>query len=106
MSSLLQFSGDVSEKGIGLQFYLVHPGVPWYNSVPVVTYQCDRCKERHDRIYVAYRKPVDMVGCWVRFRINGKLLAPDLSCPIAIDKVPLGATRLTDVQSSKIWHSS
>lgn len=121
MSSLLQFSGDTSARGVGLQFVLVTKDEPtWskycgpesYNPSPesttftkdVDTYACNTCGRTHARIHVAYRKPAGMWGCWVVFRYNGAEHVPDLSVPISVFRLPKDAKPLSDDDSSKIWH--
>jgi len=45
-----------------------------------------------------------MFGCWVVFQYNGEEEVPDLSIPITVKKYPRGSIRLSDVESSRVWH--
>lgn len=128
MSSLLQFDGKVDRRGVHLEFYQVaesyaesHKGY-WhevsgeyleYTDIRVLPEECSQatdqhtcsvCGKLHPRLWVAPRKPAGMFGCWVVFRYNGRENVPDLSCPIATYKIPRGAKRLSDDESSKLWH--
>ena len=118
MSSLLQFEGTIDKRGVGLQFIkstktrIVPFGfdrgtLETWSSVDKIDdekYLCPVCGKLHPRIYVAFRKPVGMFGCWVQFRYNGEVHAPDLSIPITVDKYPRDAVPLTDMESSYQWH--
>jgi hypothetical protein len=46
-----------------------------------------------------------MFGCWVQFRYNGEVNVPDLSIPITVDKYPKDAIRMSDLESSRMWHN-
>lgn len=104
MSSLLQFSGIVDHRGVGLLFYVTYDGS--LLSPSRETFPCNRCVRLHETLYRAFRRPVGMLGCWVQFRYNGKIHAPDLSLPIPVAEVPLGATRLNETEAIAYWHSS
>jgi len=111
MSSLMQFSGQITEQGVGLLFYLsnglkfpdglagAEPTVCTVCSTPVVP-------RTHPLLYEVFRKPAGMFGVWVVFRYNGEEHVPDLSIPIEIDRIPRGARKLTQEENSKQWHSS
>lgn len=108
MSSLMQFQGSSSRKGVHLEFYQTIPN-PQYPDLPTSGQDaelvvCSTCGRKHPRIYIAVRQPVDMLGCWVRFRINGKLSAPDLSVPIATFKLPRDAKPVSDEENARMWH--
>ena len=96
MSSLLQFQGKIANNRVYLQFVTKDESE---------TYLCEQCGRQHQFIYVAPRKPVGMFGCWVLFRYNGEKHAPDLSCPIITDKLPRDAKKMTEEESSKLWHT-
>ena len=129
MSSLMQFSGNISGRGVELQFYQCKPhgfymphftgeydaNGPIYEGQDYHEYSegtgpateeviCSKCGKLHPRLYVAWRKPVGMFGCWVVFRYNGEEHVPDLSIPIALYKLPRDAKPLTDDQNSEYWH--
>ena len=126
MSSLLQFNGSITKKGVGLQFIqtkkkIYHFGYgnkiyvdpvtmdPWTGETTGYPdkYLCPYCGSLHPYIWVAYRKPAGMFGCWVVFRYNGQEEVPDLSIPISLkpgEKLPKGAVKLSGIESSKIWH--
>jgi hypothetical protein len=115
MTSLLQFSGEIRGRKVGLEFTLPTPWDPVGKTfVPSDGYDCQVCGRRHARIYVAFRRPVGMIGCWVQFRINGRVHAPDLSIPIGVDPesahgvrvLPRDARPLTDEESSRRWHAT
>lgn len=103
MSSLLQFNGDVSHKGVGLQFVKVKKDQGFTEDADV--YLCPHCGKEHGRIAVAYRKPAGTLGPWVVFRYNGQEHVPDLSIPISVEELPRGAVTLSDSDSTIIWHS-
>lgn len=58
------------------------------------------------KLYRIWRTPVDMFGCWVRFKWDGKLHAPDLSVPISVYKLPEDAKPLTDEEAAQYWFST
>lgn len=112
MSSLLQFRGNIDRRGVGLEFYRTLPqhhqtGEPEDNPLfgkEAELVPCSICGKQHPRLYVAYRKPRGMFGCWVVFQWNGEEHVPDLSCPMAEFKIPRDATALDDETSNKRWH--
>lgn len=108
MSSLMQFNGKISQKGVRLEF--VKSYVQWDEchqfckpqegeSVP-----CSICGESHPQIYVAWRKPKGMFGHWVIFQYNGEKQVPDLSIPIEVDRLPRDAQPLSPDENSQSWH--
>ena len=118
MSSLLQFSGNTSKKGVQLQAYLVkkiwkshqyvcHFTCPvairaWsYSLVEAETEHCPTCGQSHAKLYGFWRKPVGMWGCWVVFRYNGEEHVPDISIPLSLEKLPRDAKPLP----IEYWHS-
>jgi hypothetical protein len=105
MSSLLQFRGDVSARGVGLQFVLRESDAGW-NDPPLEEVLCTICGGWHERIHIAYRKPCGMFGPWVVFRYNGEKHVPDLSIPISTDRLPRDAQPLSDAENAEAWHSS
>lgn len=118
MSSLLQFSGAVSRKGVQLEAYKVERiytpyqfTMDWerpkvtirrfsYDDVPTEKEQCPQCGKEHEKLYGFWRKPVGMMGQWVVFRINGEEHVPDLSIPIQLHKMPKDAKPLPIT----LWH--
>lgn len=127
MSSLMQHHGTMDRKrGVELLLYLRHE-VPTYprdesnvwEEYGTYGLRCDISTKMADsepqhlewngsfhivpKLYRIWRKPVDMFGCWVRFRINGKLTAPDLSTPIDMVKLPRDAEPLTDAEAIHYW---
>lgn len=104
MSSLLQFNGDVSYRGVGLQFVLRDKEAEW-NHAPAEPVPCATCGKDHERIHVAYRKPCGMFGPWVQFRYNGEIHVPDLSIPISVERLPRDAQPLSDEENERMWHS-
>lgn len=119
MSSLLQFTGKIDERGVGLEFIksTKRRDVPiGFDRGTLETWTttktdydekhlCTVCGKLHPRIYVAFRKPIGMFGCWVTFRYNGEVQVPDLSIPITVDRYPRDAVPLNDVESSYAWHN-
>jgi len=103
MSSMLQFGGKVSKKGVHLQF--VQTRRDGYKDIDVDTFVCPVCGGDHAYIWVAVRKPAGMFGCWVVFRYNGEEHVPGLSIPISVDRIPRGAVKQTVEASATIWHS-
>lgn len=131
MSSLMQFSGQITKEGVHLPFYQTQQGVEsyrtphftgtWDDNGPVykgedIHYHteatapavdevpCYICNKTHPRIWIAIRKPCGMMGVWVQFRYNGDIHVPDLSVPISIWKMPKDAVKMTDQESSLYWH--
>lgn len=119
MTSLLQFNGTIDRRGVGLEFIkstVVKNKVIGFDRGTLETWTtedkdydekhlCTICGQLHPRMYVAFRKPCGMFGCWVQFRYNGEVNVPDLSIPITVKKYPKGAIRMSDVESSRMWHS-
>ena len=110
MSSLLQFDGQTGRRGVRLELtyqtigeYVPGEGYTWTMREPV---PCSKCGKPHEQIHIAWRRPVDMLGCWIRFRLNGHLIAPDLSIPINVDKMPRDARPLSAEENSAAWHRS
>lgn len=103
MSSLMQFSGPVNHRGVGLRLYVTSDGTSLGTELEVNA--CTKCGRSHAVIHEAYRKPVGMFGCWVVFRMNGKEIVPDLSIPIPVGKLPRDARRLTWDECMSYWHS-
>ena len=54
-------------------------------------------------LYRIWRKPRGMFGCWVVFNINGEEMAPDLSVPTRLLKLPRDAERLTHDEAAHYW---
>lgn len=102
MSSMLQFQGQIIRGRLGLQFYLTDTGKCTGKELELFT--CPKCGKEHPKLAVAFRRPIDMIGCWVRFRYNGELHAPDLSVPIAVSKMPRKAQYLSEADCAKYWH--
>jgi len=119
MSSLLQFNGTIDKRGVGLEFIKstkVKRYVYGFDSQTLETWTtestdydekhlCTVCGQLHPRMYVAFRKPCGMFGCWVEFRYHGEVQVPDLSIPITVQEYPKGAIRMDDVESSRMWHN-
>lgn len=130
MSSLLQFRGTSSRRGVDLQFTLIRKVQTVVGEAANVYGPIDYSDPHHvDRgfilekqeyvetfpdpetgrplpiIHLATRKPCGMCGCWVVFRYNGEENVPDLSIPICVEKLPRDARRLSPEESLKIWRS-
>lgn len=119
MTSLLQFNGMIDKRGVGLEFIkstVVKNKVIGFDRGTLETWTtedkdydekhlCTVCGQLHPRMYVAFRKPVGMFGCWVQFRYGGEVHVPDLSIPITVKEYPKGAIRMSDVESSRMWHN-
>lgn len=116
MSSLLQFNGTCSRRGVDLQFVKVRTEKRWIGSPDLAgSFQMDHKVDAdtfvapdgktYSHIYIATRKPCGMLGCWVLFRYNGETHAPDLSVPTSVEKMPRDAKRLSAEESLKIWLS-
>jgi len=99
----MQFKGECRDGKVGLQFYRTDTGD--CTGADLDAYHCAECNRPHRLVGIAYRRPVDMLGCWVRFRYNGEIHAPDLSCGIAVPRWPIGTKVLSEAESSAIWHS-
>lgn len=134
MSSLLQFSGNTGKHGVELQFYQtvqtfsIEQVRAWAWDTDSDTYSfdvydvvqksidveclgndaelvpCAICGGKHNRLWVAWRKPRGMFGPWVVFEYNGEKHVPDLSIPIATFKLPHDAKPLSDAQNAEYWH--
>ncbi|DAC71678.1 MAG TPA: hypothetical protein DSN98_09195 [Thermoplasmata archaeon] len=119
MTSLLQFNGTIDKRGVGLEFIkstVVKNKVIGFDRGTLETWTtedkdydekhlCTVCGQLHPRMYVAFRKPCGMFGCWVQFRYNGEVHVPDLSIPITVKEYPRDAIRMSDVESSRMWHN-
>lgn len=110
MTSLMQFDGQTSRtKGVRLEFYPVQPNPRYPDSatlgIETDTYVCHFCGREHSRIYTAWRKPVGMFGHWVVFNFNREKIVPDLSLPFSVFRLPRDAKPLSQIESSRIWHS-
>tara|TARA_R110000772_G_scaffold249530_2_gene363919 strand:+ start:66413 stop:66745 length:333 start_codon:yes stop_codon:yes gene_type:complete len=110
MSSLLQFNGEYSNKGVGLMGYLQEKVEGEILEAPSETFICKECKMPHSKIYQFFRKPKGMFGNWVVFRYNKLDHVPDLSTPITFsksrgEKLPRDAKPLSEDYCSKYWHS-
>jgi hypothetical protein len=130
MSSLMQFRGTSSSRGVDLQFVQIRkvqrvigeaanvfgpidysrPGFTDRGFVMVDEEYTDTFTDPATGrplpyIWTAPRKPCGMCGCWVVFRYNGEEHVPDLSIPISVEKMPRGAVRLSQEESLKLWHS-
>jgi hypothetical protein len=122
MSSLLQHGGPtkVGKHGrgyVGLLMYRVLPSERWPDSnlgadaEPVACAHPDRESpgwrglKSHPKLYIVWRRPVGMLGCWVQFRYNGAVHAPDLSVPIAVVELPRDAKVWGEAEVERYWHS-
>lgn len=121
MSSLLQHHGGRSADGRKVELLLcpVVKGPDWeryngpgaHNPSPESTTFCGDAErftldgKTYARLYRVYRRPVDMLGHWVRFRLNGALHAPDLSIPWSVLKLPRDARPLSDAECVAYWNS-
>jgi len=110
MSSLLQHSGEIGRRGVRLEAIKVRVA-PWIVGDLELTQHEDvdpkvpcHCGKAHPQLYTFWRKPVDMLGCWVRFRINGHLEAPDLSVPMSLCRLPRDARPLSADENGAAWH--
>jgi hypothetical protein len=115
MSSLLQFDGKIGKEGVFLEFYLATHfkwtganGKEYTGALTEATEEvdCPQCGGKHPQLYVAPRKPAGIWGHWVVFRYLGEEHVPDLSIPIAVERVPRGARKLTAQENAKHWHRS
>ena len=104
MSSLMQFNGEISKRGVHLQAYKVD-AEPWYKGNPEFTFFCPTCKGEHARLFTFIRKPKGMFGCWIVFRYNGTDQVPDLSCPLGLATLPRDAKPMSLTESMRVWHS-
>ena len=129
MSSLLQFNGRTDRKrGVRLMFYHVTESqkfieYPQLDGTVKRNYYLqgsESCGDmtdviyHHDekgrlsvlaRLWTCWRKPVDMMGCWVGFRYNGEVHYPDLSVPIATFKLPRDAEIMPIDECIEYWKS-
>lgn len=108
MSSLLQFQGEISPKGVRLELYQTQENPRYPGSAicgePTETRLCAACNRLHPLIYRIYRKPKGMLGCWVIFRWNNEDQVPDLSHPVAVFKLPKDAKAVYDEENAVLWH--
>jgi hypothetical protein len=108
MSSLLQFGGNITKDGVHLELYLAEDGPnPTYKGLllyPTEEIDCIKCGRKHPQLYTIIRKPIGMMGHWVVFRYLGEEHVPDLSCPIAVPKLPRGAKKMTPEENAAAWH--
>ena len=107
MSSLMQFDGKIDKKGVHLEFYLVkkiETMYGWRTEKELEPVVCTVCGKEHPRLYTMVRKPRGMMGNWVIFRVDGEFVVPDLRVPMRLERMPYKAKRLTDIESSELWH--
>jgi len=114
MSSLMQFRGVIDKRGVGLMFMVRSQAARDWDadtSKPWVKYE-DSFEgfigpdgKKYPHIYVAFRKPKGMCGCWVVFEYNGEKQVPDLSVPITVDRLPRDAKRMSDEEIIKYWNT-
>lgn len=106
MSSLLQFDGEISEKGVRLEFVRyrldIDKDIKECYLDPFVP--CHICMKEHPQVGAAYRKPKGMLGQFVVFRYNGEDQVPDLSVPIDVEKWPKDTKMLNPIENSRLWH--
>ncbi len=108
MSSLLQFAGEVTKKGVVLEMYRTIEN-PRYSGSAICGDEaelvpCGQCGKAHARLYKVIRKPKGMFGCWVVFHWNNADHVPDLSCPIATFQLPKDAKPVSDEENARMWH--
>ncbi len=110
MSSLMQFNGSITRKGVFLQCYQTTP-----NPDPILA-SLESSGDNTDclympggkvlpRLWVFPRKPKGMCGCWVVFQFNGSEHVPDLSCPMALFQRPRDARPMTIADTIRTWQS-
>lgn len=110
MSSLLQFGGMTGRRGARLEFYRTTPSARWPDGAAILgdvaeDVPCHLCERGpHPQLYVAWRVPAGMLGCWVLWRINGKAEALDLSTPTATYRIPRDAKPLPAAENCEAWH--
>ncbi len=108
MSSLMQFNGKVSKRGVALEFYQTRESDKDYLK------GSETCGDITDfiacpggkvlpRIWTAERKPAGMFGCWVLWRVNGETHSYDLSCPIGTFKLPRDAKPMPIADCVAAW---
>lgn len=102
MSSLLQFSGNITRKGVELEFYRTDTGDCCGKELDLFT--CPKCGRQHPTLGLSVRRPCGMLGCWVVFRYLGKEHVPDLSIPIAVPNWPKYTRVLSPEESAVLWH--
>jgi hypothetical protein len=73
------------------------------DSEPVKLTRPDGSETTCPKLYRVWRKPKGMWGCWVVFVWNGEEHVPDLSTPIAVEKLPRDAEALTDEEAAGYW---
>ena len=108
MSSLLQFQGSVTRKGVELEMYRTIEN-PRYSGSAISgdvaeLAPCVQCGKAHARLYKVTRKPRGMFGCWAVLRWNNEEHVPDLSCPIAVFALPKDAKPVSDEENAILWH--
>lgn len=129
MSSLLQFNGTVSRRGVDLQFCLIRKvskvigeaanvygplnyGSPDFVDRGFVTVRDEYVDVITDpatgrtlpRLAIATRRPCGMFGCWVVFRYLGAEHVPDLSVPISVERLPRGARVCSNAETIALWN--
>lgn len=109
MSSLLQHDGEIRGNRVVLKMYLVKkekdPASGILREEDAETALCLSCHRPHAVLYKVARRPVGMLGCWVQFRWNGEVHAPDLSIPIRVERLPRDAERMAPAEAAAYWHS-
>lgn len=108
MMSITQFRGKYKDGKAGLMFCLITKDA----SGKVIAEELRTAIRPNGTttevpvIYRAYRRPAGQFGPWTQFRYNGKLHAPSLANPIDVEKLPLGAKRMSDEESDDYWFAT
>ena len=103
MSSLMQFQGEISSRGVHLMAYLVKDDNG--HLIDIEVEPCPSCGREHPVLYTFIRKPRGMLGCCVKFQYNGESHVPDLSIPLHLERLPRDAVRMDAAKSRDYWHS-
>jgi hypothetical protein len=67
---------------------------------------CAQCGAQHDALWAIARVPVAPFGHFTVYRVNGSEHVPDMSVPMAVDRIPRDARRLTPAEAAARWHDS
>ena len=103
MSSLLQHDGEIVGNKVVLKMYKITKKD--YNETDSEPFLCHKCSRYHPILYKVSRRPIGMFGHFVVFRYNGAEHVPDLSIPIAVEKLPKDAKAMSVEDCAKYWHS-
>jgi len=65
---------------------------------------CPSCGRQHDALWTIHRVPVAPFGHFTVYRVNGSEHVPDMSTPMALERLPRDARRISAEDAARLWH--